>query len=113
MFKSPIFLDRESFINLPNGSIVYNRLGFMNCLWSPTPYVKEELRRGVGLWSQIGWKDNQYIEVPIEYVKEVPVKRYSQVEYELRWKDKGLNSKKANKFRHFIKELCESNNLTY
>lgn len=52
------FLTKFEFINLPQGSVVWNRLGIHSQLWEPPEFSKEDLANDTGLWYQLGWRDD-------------------------------------------------------
>lgn len=96
------FLTKIEFINLLQGSVVWNRLGIHSQLWEPSSFYKEELDNNCGLWYQLGWRDNQFIEVPDEYIEKKVIRDRVKVS----WIKKGKGFRKALAFKKSLEQFC-------
>lgn len=105
------FLTKYEFVNLPPGAVVWNRKGIGSQLWEPSNRSKEELEAGVGLWYQLGWKDTQFIEVPLEYVEKKRVAKDGFLRIDVDWKKSGVGKWKVLNFKKAIERFCKDKKL--
>lgn len=107
------FLTKREFIKLPPKSVVFNRLGISTKLLEPSEMSKEELEQRIGLWHITGWRDNQYIQVPLEFVEKRTIKYCGLDKVLVIWKKRGLNSRKALDFKREIERSLKDQKLYF
>jgi len=102
------FLTKEEFNKLPSDSVIWNRKGVRSKLFNPENLLIEGLNYLEGKLGVFEWSDDQFVEIPKEFVKRA-YRTYSDREEVIVWK----TDMKTCEYKKQLELFCKNQGLYF